>query len=325
MLNRLENIWKPVEEHLAKLNRETDCLLVARTAGIYRIINRVRQHRGKQLRPIMLLLAAGANGEINEKTISLGVVADLIHLSSLVHDDVIDMGARRRGLATLNALHDNKTAVLAGDFLLIKCMHQVASLNDPSLLLTVIFTIQEMVEAELFHLRFDTNLLPSQEQYLEIVEAKTASLIALCMELGVSSVSGDSKLVNQWKAMGKTLGTAFQLKDDLLDYMPHCRCLKDRYKDIMEHKITLPLLAAIDRMNRTELDSFLQLYLSHGGREEKILTIIQTVRQAGAITHVEKMIANMLQPCYQFIHSQNPSPYKDALLCLLDFLENRNF
>ncbi|MDR1792196.1 MAG: polyprenyl synthetase family protein [Bacteroidales bacterium] len=324
MTNSLERIFYPIEKQMEALNEQMKQLLLSKSAYIEDISNYLSAQRGKQLRPAMVFLSAGINGAINQKSVDCATITEFVHLSSLVHDDVIDVGLQRHGHPTLNVVYNNKTAVLAGDFLLARCLQKIIQMQDFQILQMIADTFETMVKAELTHLQC-TTITCSEENYLNIVKAKTAKLIETCFVLGSISVNCPPNLLPKWRQIGFNVGVAFQLKDDLFDYMPENQSHKDVFKDINEHKITLPLIATLKNMEQYQKEELLDFYLHHSGTEAECKEIVKTVSDNGGIEYVNQLIDNYLNPCFEFIAIQKDSPYKDALQNLFNFLKNRNF
>jgi octaprenyl-diphosphate synthase len=280
---------------------------------------------GKKLRPAMVFLSAGIAGEINRLTQITAFGLELLHYASLLHDDVIDNGCKRHNQPTLNAVWNNKIAVLTGDYLLSECMNVIARENHQKLLSKLITITKTMSYGELLQLSKSDNAVINENEYIEIVHCKTASLISACFEMGVASCISDEKIINQWKNFGEEVGIIFQLKDDLLDYLPDNISQKDAHKDIKEHKITLPFIIALQRTPEAEQSQLLNLYKNHTGKPAEIQTVIRMVTERGGIDYTESLIEEKTNQCLDFVNQQAESDYRKSLSLLIQFIRNRNF
>jgi len=291
---------------------------------ISNILSGINLVEGKRLRPAMVFLSAGIAGKINTLTQFTAFGMELLHYASLLHDDVIDNGYKRHNQPTLNALWNNKIAVLAGDYLLSECMNVIAQANHQQLLSKLITVIKTMTYGELLQLSKSDNAF-DENKYMEIIHYKTASLISACFEMGVASSVSDKQIINQWKKFGEEVGIIFQLKDDLLDYQHNELSPKDTHKDIKEHKVTLPFIIALQRTSESERQQLLDLYKNHTGKPTEIQEIIRTVTEHGGINYTESLIETKTNQCLDFVHQQKDSDYKKSLLLLIQFIQNRNF
>ena len=319
----LQTIFLPIEAEIAQLNAYYAQKLHHGNLPIDRVLSYVISHRGKQLRPAMVFLSAAVNGKINEQTQTAALVLELLHTSSLIHDDVVDNGQKRHNKPTLNALWNNKISVLLGDYLLAECMNLLAQSGNQRLLQTVVQISQEMISGELLQLAHlqENNL--SKKQYIQVVQQKTASLIAACFEMGAVSAGAAEETVQQWKTFGKKVGIIFQIKDDLLDYKINSHSEKDACKDILEHKITLPFIFALEQKTETEREKWFQQYKNHGGTETEIQAIIRMVVENGGISATELFLEEKAQHAFQFIDKQKNSEYKQAIIGLVDYIKKR--
>ena len=319
----LAAIFKPIETEIAQMNAYFERELQADNLPIGSLLSYISAHKGKQLRPAMVFLSAAVNGEINQQTHTAALVLELLHSSSLIHDDIVDNGLKRHNKPTVNALWNNKVAVLLGDYLLCECLNLIASANNQRLLQTMVQTSQAMVSGELLQLAYLQENILSKEQYMRIVQQKTASLIAACFEMGAVSTGAEEEKVQAWKNFGEDVGIIFQIKDDLFDYQKNTNFEKDVYKDIDEHKISLPFILALEQKSPQEQEKWFQLYKNHSGTEEEIQAIIAMVTQNKGIILTELFLEEKTQYALQFIDKQPDSKYKQSLIALLHYVKDR--
>src|SRR4029079_5381787 len=183
-----------------------------------RIMQYIVKRKGKQMRPMFVLLSAKLGGDINPASYRAASLVELLHTATLVHDDVVDEAYERRGFFSINALWKNKIAVLVGDYLLSKGLLLSLSNNDYRLLQIVSNAVREMSEGELLQIEKTRRLNIKEEDYFEIIRQKTATLISSACASGTASVTEDDELVARMKMFGEKAGIAFQIKDDLLDF-----------------------------------------------------------------------------------------------------------
>jgi octaprenyl-diphosphate synthase len=321
----LQQIFAPIQTEMKALQTQYEHILHYDNPSIDRMLSPIVHYQGKQLRPAMVFLAAGINGEINPLTHTTALVIELLHCSSLVHDDVIDNAQRRHNQPTLNMTWNNRTAVLLGDYLLSTSMKLLIQTENQQLLTPLTEVAQMMIQGELLQLAQTDTTIPSEKEYMHIIDCKTAYLIATCFAMGTASCHPDTNRIEQWRSFGRKVGVIFQLKDDLLDYDKDITSTKDAYKDIMEHKITLPFIAALRQTPPNEQQLLWDLYKTHAGTKKEIQLIIDHVTDKGGIAYTESVIAEQVNQCVGFMNRQTNSDYKDALLALLQFSKERKF
>ena len=321
----LQQIFSPIQKEVEALNEHYKTILQHNDHTISNILSSIHFSEGKRLRPAMVFLSAGIAGKINSLTQTTALGLELLHYSSLMHDDVIDYGTKRRNQPTLNALWNNKIAVLTGDYLLSECMNLIAKTNNASLILKLVTIAKTMAYGELLQLSKSYTTCLNEKEYMEIIRYKTANLISACFEMGVASCTSDEVTINRWKQFGEEVGVIFQLKDDLFDYQVNNTSPKDAHKDIQEHKITLPLIVALQKTSESKRQQLLDLYRNHSGNSSEIQDIIHLVSESGGIDYTETLIKEKINHCFDFVNQQNDSDYKQSLLLLLNFIRDRGF
>src|SRR6188768_2181798 len=240
----LREIKAPIAQELEAFEKHFRDAVRSRVALLDKIMHYIVHRKGKQMRPIFVLLSARMCGEITPKTYTAASLVELLHTATLVHDDVVDDSYQRRGFFSINALWKNKIAVLVGDYLLSKGL-LLSIENDQFQLLHILSnTIREMSEGELLQLEKARRMDIKEDIYFEIIRGKTASLIASACACGASTTTNDDVIVQRIKLMGEKIGIAFQIKDDLFDY-EEAEVGKPRGIDIKERKMTLPLIYAL--------------------------------------------------------------------------------
>ena len=227
---------------------------------------------GKRLRPALLLLAAELCGYSGPRRIQIGAAVELLHTATLLHDDVVDTSLLRRGRPSANAVWGNRRAVLAGDFLYARASSMIAEDGDADLIEIFAATIGRMAEGELLQLERSFDIGVTEASYYDVIDRKSAALLAAACEAG-AIVGGVTRAERRRLAtFGRELGLAFQLKDDALDYDTGAETLgKRRYADLLEGKITLPLLLTLKRCSSSDL--------------ERAAALLKAVARAGDADH----------------------------------------
>lgn len=278
----------------------------------------------KQVRPLLLLLTANCFGPITEEVIKGSTFIELLHVSSLVHDDVVDESGHRRGVPSMNAVFGNHKAVLIGDYLLANAMMQAVQTNNKQILLQLANLGKNLSEGEL--LQMDTAELGdySEERYLEIIDRKTASLIESSMMVGalLAGVS-DTETLQKIEQAGQLLGRAFQIRDDIFDYQPTVQLGKPSGQDIAEHKITLPLIYALQQESK-ERDKVLKLLRHEQLRRDEIVFVIDFATRMGGIEYASKRMVEMIEEAKALlVAGLPPCESRDGLILVADYIATR--
>lgn len=281
------------------------------------ILHYLSLHFGNCIRPKIVLLVAGMNGGINEETYKMSVLVELLHLSSLVHDDVIDDSSIRRGVSTVNCLWNNKIAVLSGDYLLSKVLNIILGSKIEGVTKKVSETVRDLTNGEIQQLHAIGNFNLSEDEYIKIVDKKTASLMSLSFSLGAMSSGKTEGEVEKFSVLGRKFGLAFQMKDDLKD----CFLIdsgKEWAKDIKEHQITMPLIYAISSMEESEKNIFYDSYINHGNDSDKIKSLIEEIKNKGGIRKVCNALEAVKFELLKILEGENDSLYVEDLKIMIN-------
>jgi octaprenyl-diphosphate synthase len=281
------------------------------------------KHKGKQLRPLFVFLSAKCFGEVNESTYRAATFIELLHSATLIHDDVVDDAAERRGFASINALYKNKIAVLAGDYLLSKGMMIALENRDYQMLDMISETVKNMSEGEIFQLEKAKQFDISEEDYYQIIEKKTASMIGSCCAIGAVSTGARAELVEVMREFGIFAGTAFQIRDDIFDYQPDNKSGKGYGNDIREHKMTLPLIHLLKEssvMERTMIISKIRL---SGKRKSTIDEIIKRANEKNSLQYCEDKMNYFIQQADNQLNAIADGEAKRALRELMYYCIKR--
>lgn len=286
------------------------------------ILSYIVKRKGKQVRPMMVLLTASACGEIGPRTYRGASLVELLHTATLVHDDVVDDSYKRRGFFSINALWKNKIAVLVGDFLLSRGLLLSIEHKDFDMLEIVSDAVKRMSEGELLQLEKARKLDIREEDYYDIIGKKTASLFASCCAIGAASVNSSAEVQDAMRAFGENAGMAFQIKDDLFDFGTDDTG-KPKGTDIKERKMTLPLIYALSQAESSEKKKIIRYIKSDKPDPQKVQTVIDFIVHSGGPVYARKRMEEYRQKALQSLEILPESQHKQHLIGLLDYIINR--
>jgi octaprenyl-diphosphate synthase len=278
----LREIQEPVGERLEEVVREMRRIVTADLPMIEQVSGHLLQMRGKMFRPTLALLASETDGASEPRVVTLASVVELMHLASLVHDDSVDHSALRRGLPTVNSLFSHQVSVIMGDFLYSRALEALVDLADLELLRVLTNVSTQLTIGEMRQLAAVEKLAFTQGEYETLIEAKTASLLSAACETG--AICGAMRHRAALKRYGALLGMAFQVADDILDYTETASVTgKPSGLDLREHKVTLPLIAALPRLSAAARGRVDTLFATEAPTDDQITEVIGLVADAGGI------------------------------------------
>jgi octaprenyl-diphosphate synthase len=255
----LIDIRKPVDKEVSRFEDYFKQQFKSPVFLLDQIINRIIRSKGKQLRPLIIFLTAKLSGSVNEKTYDAATLIELLHIATLVHDDIVDEAFERRNKYSVNALWKSKKAVLIGDYLLARGMVLALEKKNYDLLHVISSAVSEMSEGELLQDSVSRKNQIAIDSYFEVIRKKTAVFFSASTGCGTISVSGNIDLVNKMKIFGETIGMIFQITDDLFDYQSKNETGKPSGNDIKNMKFTLPLLYAMESAGISKKSTFLSM------------------------------------------------------------------
>ncbi|HKH92620.1 MAG TPA: polyprenyl synthetase family protein [Gemmatimonadaceae bacterium] len=278
----LRDIQSPVRERLEDVVTEMRRIVTADLPMIEQVSAHLLQMRGKMFRPTLALLASDIDGTSEPRVVTLASVVELMHLASLVHDDSVDHSAMRRGLPTVNSLFSHQVSVIMGDFLYSRALEALVALGDLDLLRVLTSVSSQLTIGEMRQLAAVERLAFTESEYESLIEAKTASLLSAACETG--AMCGAARHRAALKRFGARLGMAFQVADDILDYTETASVTgKPSGLDLREHKVTLPLIAALPKLSTSGRRTVDALFASEAPDDEQIHDVIALVTEAGGI------------------------------------------
>lgn len=288
-----------------------------------KITRYIVKRKGKQMRPMFVFLTAKMLGGTNDTTYRAATLIELLHTATLVHDDVVDDSAKRRGFFSINALWKNKVAVLVGDYLLSRGLLLSVKHKDYNLLEITSNSVREMSEGELLQMEKARKLDITEEVYFNIIRQKTASLIASCCASGAASVSNDEELIENMRKFGETVGIAFQIRDDLFDYGSANDIGKPTGIDIKEKKMTLPLIHALSNCEKKEKRFIINTIKNHNTDEKRVAQVINLVKEKGGIEYTVNRMKEHQESALEMLESYPDNDAKKSLKDLVNFVIDR--
>ncbi|MRT93830.1 polyprenyl synthetase family protein [Ancylomarina sp. 16SWW S1-10-2] len=319
----LKIIKSPIEKELKEFGPYFKNAMRTKVRLLDIINHYIIKRKGKEMRPILVFLAAKLCGETNQSTFTAATLTQLLHTATLVHDDVVDEAYERRGFFSINALWKSKVAVLVGDFLLSKGL-LIALDNDEFQQLKVVSeSVKEMSEGELLQIEKSKKLDITEEVYFDIIYKKTASLIAACTQLGALSANADTETQKKMKEFGTNLGIAFQIKDDLFDYDKQAAIGKPTGNDIKEKKLTLPLISVLRDCSPKERRWAIKILKKHNKNKERVQELIQFVKDKGGIEYTREKMLEYKAKAEAIIMTFPESDARNAMSALVDYTIER--
>lgn len=289
-----------------------------------RIMRFIVNRKGKQLRPMFVLLSAKLCGNINESTYRAASLVELLHTATLVHDDVVDESLERRGFFSTYALWKTKVSVLVGDYLFAKGLLLSLDHNDFRILQLLSNAVRQISEGELTQMEKSRFLNLSEEVYFEIIRNKTASLLASSCAAGAFSTSNDEVLTEKLGQFGEKVGMAFQIKDDLFDYGTE-EIGKPTGNDLKEKKLTLPLIYTLNTVDKSTRREIIYIIKNQNRNKQKIKYVLDKVNEAGGIRYAEEKMNLYRDEALAILYEFDDNDVRKGLEELVRFTTDRKY
>jgi octaprenyl-diphosphate synthase len=320
----MESPVRLIEEDLKTLESSIQKLIATRVGFIKEIVNYIIKSGGKRIRPILVILTAKLCGYKNEKHISYAAIIEFIHTATLLHDDVVDNAQTRRGSSTANIVWGNEPSVLVGDFLYSKSFELMAEDGNHEILKTISKATTALSEGEILELLKTSDMNTREEEYFEIVGNKTAVLFSAACEIGAILGNMDKEKRLSLRNFGYNLGIAFQLTDDMLDYISCDNILgKHVGTDLKEGKVTLPLIHTLKLTNEKEKTSIKKVLDKNKVTIKDFERVRNIILKYGGIDYTSTIAKQYIDTAKKFLNIFQTSPYKNALLSLADYMLKR--
>lgn len=319
----LTEISKPIKAELDVFNEIFKKSLKSSVGIIDLVTGYILKQKGKKIRPLLVILSAKLAGGVNDRTYRGATLVELLHTATLIHDDVVDNADKRRGLPSINAVWKNKVAVLMGDYLLARGLMIAVEGKDFDFLGIITDAVRRMSEGELLQIRKSKKLDIDEETYFKIISDKTASLLSTCCEIGSASASSNVEYQSALRNFGENIGIAFQIRDDILDYIGTSSIFgKPLGGDIQEKKITLPLIFALKNAPENESVQIIK-WIKNGRKNKNVKDIIEFVKKYNGIEYALQSAREYSDRARENLKIFPDSPAKISLQELIDFIVNR--
>jgi octaprenyl-diphosphate synthase len=320
---KLSDISKPVDNELAEFKNYFKSSLKSSIGLVDLVTKYILKQKSKKIRPLLVMLSSKVAGEVSERSYRGAVLVEILHTATLVHDDVVDNAEQRRGLPSINAVWKNKVAVLMGDYLLAKGLSISVQNKDFDFLEIITDTVRRMSEGELLQIKKTKKLNIDEETYFRIISDKTAALFSTCCEIGALSndVSEEKRIA--LRDFGENLGIAFQIRDDILDYVGKSKVTgKPLGGDIKEKKITLPLIHSLNKAQDGEKSEIIK-FIKRINKKDKVEDIFNFVKKYDGIDYAYSVAEEYINKAKSNLKMFGDSESRKALEALLDFVVTR--
>ncbi|OFP30378.1 octaprenyl-diphosphate synthase [Prevotella sp. HMSC069G02] len=288
------------------------------------VLVHIRQRGGKRMRPMLILLMAKNFGRVSSVTQHAAVGLELLHTASLVHDDVVDESCERRGQASVNALYDNKVSVLVGDFILSTALLYVSKTHSEVIVRYLSELGRTLSDGEILQLTNIQNEAITETAYYEIIKRKTAALFEACAAIGAESAGASHDDVEAARIFGQNLGIIFQIRDDIFDYYDSKEIGKPTGNDMLEGKLTLPVIHALKSTGNTEMMMLARKVKAREVKQSEINQLVAFTKENGGIEYADQQMWKFHADCMRFIDERvGDSAIKTALKAYLDFVIER--
>lgn len=318
----IKAIQEPIAAELVEFEHRFRQSMKSNISLLDTIMTYIVKRKGKQMRPMFVLLSARLFGEINERTYRGAALVELLHTATLVHDDVVDDANKRRGFYSINALWKNKVAVLVGDYLLSKGLLLALRNKDHDMLEILSDAVEQMSEGELLQMEKARRLDITEKVYYDIISKKTASLIASCCAIGAASTTEDPEILDKMRQFGLNAGIAFQIKDDLFDY-GESDVGKPTGIDIREKKMTLPLIYALQNTDSATRKRVIRTIKRHHKNKKKVREVIDFVEKSGGIEYAREHMHEYFDRAKSILSEIPATGEKKQIEGLVDYVISR--
>ena len=325
-MDQLEQIRKPIDREFCEFVDLFNSALSHSDELLANTLEHIKKRGGKRMRPILALLLAKNYGGVSMTTQNAAIGLELLHTASLVHDDVVDESAERRGQASLNASYNNKVAVLVGDFILSTSLLHVSFTHDNRIVQNLSKLGQTLAAGEILQLENIKNFDFSEDVYYEVIRKKTASLFESCARLGAMSAGATDEQIDRAGRFGDSLGMMFQIRDDIFDYFDSKAIGKPTGNDMAEGKLTLPVLYALREMPMESMTTLAKKVKMGTINTDEIAVLVEYTKQAGGIEYAERRMLDFYNEAKAFIDENvEKEEISRALTAYLDYVMQRSY
>jgi len=314
---------KPVKADLDDFNQKLNDFLKGDSPLITSIARHLLRTRGKRMRPAFLFLSSRAADNFTEHSVDASLAIELIHTATLLHDDVVDESEMRRGLRTVNAQWTNLISVLMGDYLFAKAFRVMVATGSLELMQAISHATERVSMGELRQIEETGNYDLSEDEYLSIIADKTASLFAVSCEAGPILKKRKPSERQRFATFGEKVGTAFQIADDLLDFVGDAEVTgKEPGNDVLTGKVTLPLIYSLRKVSKASRREVVERLRNNGGRDS-FEFVYEFVAENGGIDYAYRRAAQLSQQGLESINGIQDSIYLESLTNMVQYATTR--
>lgn len=323
-VDQLEEIKQPILDDLKRFNQIFDETLHHSNPLLNIIFEHIRTRKGKLMRPTLLFLVAREFGVPVEATYLSAVMLELLHTASLVHDDIVDESDERRGQASVNAVYGNKEAVLVGDFLLSSSLEKASETRNLRIVDHISSLGKQLSSGEILQLSKSQMNDFTEQSYYDIIRLKTAVLFASTAEVAAISVGASESDIKRMYEFGDNLGICFQIRDDIFDYFDNSKIGKPTGNDLLEGKLTLPVLYALNSSHDKAMMSLAAKIKEGSGSKEDVATLVDFTKSNGGIEYAENCMMNFSNRALNLISDFKQESIRHSLESYIAFVIQRN-
>lgn len=321
----LQEISLPIKQDLAEVEEVLRRYIASSIPFVSDVAEYVIRNGGKRLRPILCLFASRLAGATGPKVIECAAAMEFFHTATLMHDDVIDNAQLRRGKPSANARWGNHVAVLVGDFFYCQASSLLVGTGNLKIIHRITEAMLATTEGEILEISKSNDLSTSEEDYLKIVTNKTAVLMASACEIGGLLANVSEEFISALGSYGRHMGIAFQLADDILDYVSEeAKFGKARGTDLREGKLTLPLLVALRHCHQEERRLIKEALITEKLEEGRLREIVSLINRYGGIEETLRRARSHADEARSALSLFKPSIEKEAMVALAHYMIERN-
>ncbi|MBQ4917244.1 MAG: polyprenyl synthetase family protein [Muribaculaceae bacterium] len=323
-MGEVKKIQENIADDLSSLNDIIKKALESNSALMHQIVSKFLESKGKQIRPILVILSGRFFGGVNNKVLNAGAAIELLHNASLIHDDVIDESKERRGKPTINRIWDNHISVLVGDFFVSAALHCAVQTENHRITAVLSRLGRELSLGEMDQIDNARQHSIDEESYFNIIKHKTASLFKCCVEVSGHVNNANEKELADLMQFTEILGLCFQIKDDIFDYFEDKAIGKPTGNDLREGKVTLPLIYALSKKDAPQHNEMVALAKKNELSNEEIATLIEFAKNEGGIEYAYATMERLRNEAFAILDSYRERPVIDDFKTLFNYIIARN-
>ena len=323
-LKSLKHITEPIFDDIKLFEKEFRNALHSEVRLINLVGKYILRHKGKHIRPVLTILASRVCGQPTLNSYRAAAMIELLHIATLIHDDVIDEAEKRRGFPSINRVWKNKIAVLMGDFILSKTLINMVGLKDFAALQLIADTAEKLAAGEILQIEKSLTRSMTEDVYYEMIYQKTASLVSTCCELGAITSTGKDKDRMAMINYGTKLGMAFQVKDDLFDILGSEKSTGKKIgADVKRNMITLPLIYAYQKITKAESKQIKKILSIKKKNRSNLNDLKEIIDRVGGFSYAQQKISEFNNQAIEALSPYPDTPYKKSMIDLISFNAQR--